>query len=235
MASLGALIFDFDGTIADSERLHLAAFQETLSAELGVGLTAEEYAERYLAFDDRGLFEALLRDRGLKAAPAEFERLLAVKAERYAALAENPVLLPGAAEMIRETARRWPLAIASGALEHEVRPVIERAGLSECFVLIVTAEGVRRGKPDPEIFLAALSGVRRLREVDVAPAECLVLEDSVAGVQAGLAAGMRVLAVTNSYPRARLQAADRVVDSLEEAADADGLGDWFASLPEISS
>ncbi|MEK6709514.1 MAG: HAD-IA family hydrolase [Nitrospinota bacterium] len=231
MAELAAIIFDFDGTIADSEPLHLAAFQRTLEEELGLELTGKQYTERYLAFDDRQLFEVLLRDRGRTVPPGQFARLLEVKAGHYQRLAENPPLLPGAAEMIRRASARWPLAIASGALGREVRPVLERAGLLGCFSAIVTAEMVSRGKPDPESFTAALGRLNeKSRGGGIPPSSCLVAEDSLAGVAAARSAGMRVLAVTTSFGRAQLGEADRVVDSLEAAADPEALAAWFASL-----
>lgn len=232
MAELAAIIFDFDGTIADSEPLHLAAFQHTLSEELGLGLTEAQYKERYLAYDDRQMLEVFLRDRGKAVPPEEFERLVDVKADHYERLAGTPPLLPGAAEMIRNASARWPLAIASGALNHEVRLVLEREGLLNCFSAIVTAELVSRGKPHPEAFVAALDELNRVRAGErIAPAACLVAEDSLAGIAAARSAGMRVLAVATSFERERLGDADRVVGSLEEASDPEALAAWFASLP----
>ncbi len=232
MAELRAVIFDFDGTIADSEPLHLAAFQAVLAEELGLDLTEEEYAERYLAFDDRLLFTHVLGDRGVVVEPERFEQLLERKEARYREIAHAPRILPGAAEMIRAASAHWPLAIASGALGHEVRPVLERAGLLDCFPVIVTAEMVSRGKPDPESFLAALERIDERAAEPIPAASCLVVEDSVAGVRSGRAAGMRTLAVTTSYPAEKLTMADRVVDSLEETVDPGGLAVWFAALPD---
>ena len=235
MTELRAIIFDFDGTIADSEPLHLAAFQAVLSEELDLDLTEEEYAERYLAFDDRLLFTHVLNDRGVGVEPDRFEQLLELKEARYQEIALAPQILPGAAEMIRAAAAHWPLAIASGALGHEVRPVLERVGLIDCFPIIVTAEMVSRGKPDPESFLTALARINESRAELIPPGSCLVVEDSVAGVRSGGAAGMRTLAVTTSYPADKLTEADRVVDSLEETVDPGGLAAWFAALPPASS
>ena len=237
MADLEALIFDFDGTIADSEPFHLAAFQRTFSEELGLELTEAQYRDRYLAFDDRTMVRAFLADRGAEVEPARFERLLEVKGAHYEALGASPRILPGAAELIRAASARWPLAVASGALEGEIRPVLEGAGLLDCFGPIVSAEMVGRGKPDPESFLTALGRINEALSVKIRPSgglvlpeACLVLEDSVAGVGSGRAAGMRVLAVTNSFPREALSGADRVVDSLEEIADTDALAAWFREL-----
>lgn len=231
MAELGAVIFDFDGTIADSEPLHLAAFQAVLSEELDLDLTEEEYTERYLAFDDRLLFARVLNDRGVGVTPGRFEQLLERKEARYREIAASPKILPGAAEMIRAASLRWPLAIASGALGHEVRAVLERADLLRCFPVIVTAEMVSRGKPDPESFLAALDRINENAPAPIPEASCLVVEDSVAGVRSGRAAGMRTLAVTTSYPAEKLAEADRVVASLAETVDPGGLAAWFSALP----
>lgn len=231
MPELGALIFDFDGTIADSEPLHLVAFQRTFAVECGLMLTEADYKARYLAFDDRTMVTAFLADREVEVPPERFETILKVKESYFEALASEPPILPGAAELIRAASERWPLAVASGALEPEIRPVLEDAGLIDCFEAIVSAEMVKRGKPDPESFLTALARINEEREEKI-PASCaLVLEDSILGVGSGRAAGMRVLAITNSFPREQLTGADRVVDSLEEIADTDALAAWFAGLP----
>ena len=91
--------------------------------------------------------------------------------------------------------------------------ILQPAGVRDCFEAIVSAEDVTRGKPDPESFLRAHSILSHLSEDGIAASECLVIEDSLHGVHAGKLAGMRVLAVTNSYPRAQLQAADAIVES----------------------
>jgi HAD superfamily hydrolase (TIGR01509 family) len=230
MADLGALIFDFDGTIADSEPFHLAAFQRTFSEELGLELTEAQYRGRYLAFDDRTMIRTFLIDRGAEVDPVRFERLLEIKEAHYETLGANPRILPGAAELIRAASSRWPLAVASGALGEEIRPVLVEAGLLDCFGPVVSAEMVERGKPDPESFLTALSRINEGLPEKIHPEACLVFEDSVAGVGSGRAAGMRVLAVTNSFPREALSRADRVVDSLEEITDTDALAAWFTKL-----
>ena len=102
---------------------------------------------------------------------------------------------------------------------------------ADCFTALVSAEMVAWGKPDPESYLTALARINENRPENLPPAGCLVIEDSIAGVGSGSAAGMRVLAVTNSFSRERLAGADRVVDSLEEVADFDALAAWFAALP----
>ncbi len=231
MTQLGAIIFDFDGVIADSEPYHFAAFRKTYAEELDLELTQAQYDERYLAFDDEQMLRTFLGDRNVEVPPARFRELLESKEANFIALAQNPPILPGAAELIRAASARWPIAVASGALEREIRPVLEGAGLAECFTALVSAEMVTRGKPDPESYLTALARVNENRPEVLQPAGCLVIEDSIAGVGSGRDAGMRVLAVTNSFPRERLSGADRIVDSLEEVTGTDALAAWFASLP----
>jgi len=210
-----ALVFDFDGVIADDEPLHLAAFQRALAAE-GVALSAEAYYARYLGFDDHDAVVEALRDAGRPVTPDRVQALMAAKAGHFLDLVRDGVrIFPGVPELVRAAAGRVPLAIASGALRREIALILAQAGLTRAFTAIVSAEDVEEGKPSPAAFLAALE---RLRETvpDLAPAHCLVVEDSRAGVEAARRAGMRCLAVTNSYPAEALADADLVVTSLDE-------------------
>ena len=210
-----ALVFDFDGVIADDEPLHLAAFQRTLAGE-GITLTPEAYYARYLGFDDHDAVVEALRDAGRPVTPDRVQALMAAKAGHFLDLVRDGVrIFPGVPELVRAAAGRVPLAIASGALRREIALILAQAGLTRAFTAIVSAEDVEEGKPSPAAFLAALE---RLRETvpDLAAAHCLVVEDSRAGVEAARRAGMRCLAVTNSYPAEALADADLVVTSLDE-------------------
>ena len=132
-AALQAIVFDFDGVIADSEPLHLKAFQQAL-AEEGIVLERDEYFTRYLGYDDVGMFEALARDRGLAWTDRHVTALVARKGTKLQAmLAAGDVLFPGAAAFIRAAAAEVPIAIASGALRHEIVQIIEAAGLDDLF------------------------------------------------------------------------------------------------------
>jgi HAD superfamily hydrolase (TIGR01509 family) len=214
-AGPSALIFDFDGVIADDEPLHLAAFQHVLAAE-GITLTREAYYARYLGFDDHDAIVAALGEAGRPPAPAVVRSLMTAKAERFLALVRDGApIFPGVATFVRASAARVPLAIASGALRREIELILTQAALAECFTAIVSAEDVREGKPAPEGFLGALERLRA-RVPELAPGACLVIEDSQPGVEAARRAGMRCLAVTNSYPAEALRGADLVVGSLEE-------------------
>ncbi len=210
-----AIIFDFDGVIADSEPLHLAAFQQALEPE-GIVLTTEAYYADYLGYDDYDAIVAALREAGRPPTEESVQALMAAKAEHFLALVREGVrILPGVPAFIRHAATRVPLAVASGALRREIELILAYAGLRKAFDAIVSAEDVSEGKPAPESFLLALERLRE-RVPNLAPGDCLVIEDSRAGVEAARRAGMRCLAVTNSYPASELGAADVVVPSLEK-------------------
>lgn len=213
---LRAILFDFDGVIADSEPAHLRAFQEVVAGE-GVALAEETYYSRYLGLADRACLRAILRDAGRAATDSLVEALFERKSERYLqGLREGAVLVPGAAEFIRRASARHPLAVASGALRREIELVLGQAGLRSCFVDIVSAEDVRRGKPHPEPFLTALDRLNRGIGASplIQPGECLVVEDALHGIAAAHGAGMKCLAVATSCPTYHLGAADAVTQSL---------------------
>jgi len=210
-----ALIFDFDGVIADDEPLHLAAFQRALASD-GITITREQYYARYLGFDDRSAIMEAFRDAGATPSAAQLRTVLAAKAEQFLALVRaGAPIFPGVPAFVRGAAARVPLAIASGALRHEIELILAQAGLADCFAAIVSAEDVREGKPSPEGFLLALERLRA-RRTDLTPERCLVIEDSQPGLEAARRAGMRCLAVTSSYPAAALGGADLVVGTLED-------------------
>jgi HAD superfamily hydrolase (TIGR01509 family) len=216
---LRAIIFDFDGVVADNEPIHCAMFQRVLG-ELGIFLSKEEYYSDYLGYDDKGCFAAILAARGRPAPQAMIDELVASKAARYLDhIRSHLVILPGVQDLVRAAGRRCRLAIASGALRHEIEFILDEAGIAKEFEHITSAEDVSRGKPDPEAFLHALASLNRKGSGDrtpLAPGDCLVIEDSIPGVQAAHRAGMKVLAVTNTHRAAELHEADAVTRSLED-------------------
>ena len=213
--TLQAIVFDFDGVIANSEPLHLLAFQQAL-AEDGVELSSDDYYARYLGYDDVGLFEALAKDRGLAMNGGEIEALVARKGERMQALLRSgSVLFPGATEFIREAAAAVPIAIASGALRHEIDEVIDAAGISDLFSTIVAAGDTPQSKPSPAPYRLALERLRESSGRDLDPRRSVAIEDSKWGLESAQGAGLRLVGVTNSYPAHELTGAELVVDSLQ--------------------
>ena len=219
-----AIIFDLDGTLADTEPLHFEAFARVLHAE-GIELDRAEYFSRLIGLDDRDCFATVLRENGRRVTDGALAALITRKATIYQEMiAGRDVFFPGAADFVRQCARRFPLILATGTLRVEAELILKRAGVRELFVDIIAAEDVEHGKPAPEGFekaLGRLGFLLRLRP-PLEPAECLVIEDTVAGVEAARRAGMRVMAVCTSARPEDLKGAEIVRDSLAET-DLDAL------------
>ncbi|HSL05307.1 MAG TPA: HAD family phosphatase [Nitrospiraceae bacterium] len=217
MATLTAIIFDFDGVIADTEPLHFASFRQTL-AETGISLTESDYYTNYLGYDDRDCFIAALTAHQGPSDHAVLSQLMQRKAHAYLESVHNHlVIFPGVHEFVREAAAAFPLAIASGALRHEIEVILEQAGLRKEFLHITSAEDVTRGKPDPQPFLYALAALNRQRPAQAITAgSCLVIEDSIPGIRAAKTAGMKVLAVANTHTIQDLHEAHVVTQSLAQ-------------------
>lgn len=216
MSTLHALIFDFDGVIANTEPLHFEGLRQTLQ-EIGIALTESDYYANYLGYDDRGCFMAALTANHRQTDAVTITGLMAQKARAYLeSVKKRPVLFPGIPEFVREAAEAHPLAIASGALRHEIEYILEEAGLRKAFLHITSAEDVTKGKPDPQSFLHALAALRAQRDPGLTASSCLVIEDSLPGIRGAKAAGMKVLAVTNTHTVQDLHEADAIAHSLKE-------------------
>lgn len=208
-----AIVFDFDGVIADTERLHLAAMQEVLQGARreGIELTREDYYARYLGFDDEGVFRVLSADKGVDLGDERIRELVEEKGRAYEAMVARAesILYPGAAACIRRFHGKLPLAIASGAYASEIRDVLRPAGLLTCFETIVGCGDTPAGKPAPDPYVEAA------HRMNVEPHRCIAIEDSRWGIQSAVAAGMTCIAVTTSYKAHDLPGAVIVVDSLD--------------------
>ncbi len=222
---ISAVIFDFNGVLIDDESVHCALFQEVLAQE-GVTITERDYHDRYMGYDDRGCFDAALKDAGQHADRARLDDLIARKARRYVEAAEKGLrYFPGAAEILRSISARWPVAINSGALRPEIEYALKRLDCRDCVAAIVSAEDTRKCKPDPEGYRLAFEALRTRGEAGsngaaapaaLSPSACLVIEDTLAGVMSARGAGMRVVGVTTTYNDAQLRGAgaDDVVEAL---------------------
>lgn len=216
--SLRTLLFDFDGVLADTEPVHMNFFREILGEE-GITLTESDYWERYLGLDDRACFEAVFRDGEKPLAPGKMEELVLRKNEAVLAyVTGRPILLPGVVEFLEGVFQKYYLAVVSGGRRNEIEAVLEGGGIRRKFHLIVAADDLSKGKPDPEGFLTA---VRLLNRDFVPPseillaAECLAIEDSPWGIEAAHRAGIKCLALLTSYPKERLAGADVIAPNLK--------------------
>ena len=212
-----AVIFDFDGVIADSEPLHFESLRRTL-ADIGIVLTEQAYYADYLGFDDRGCILEALRINQRPVSPPLIQELMAKKAAAYlTAIKDHLVIFPGVREFVEDAAATYPIAIASGALRTEIELVLEQVGIRKAFGHITSAEDVTCGKPNPEPFLQALAGLnRQYSAAPISPDSCLAIEDSLPGIRAAKAAGMKVLAVANTHTVQDLHEADAISSSLND-------------------
>ena len=214
-SALQAIIFDFDGVIADSEPLHFRAFQQAL-AEDGLELAPKEYYARYLGYDDVGMFQAFGEDRGLPMDAARVKELVVRKGMKLQAMmSAGSVLFPGAADFVRAAAQAVPIAIASGALRHEIVEIIEAAGVSELFAAIVASGDTPESKPSPEPYRLAFERLRETTGTALDPRRCVAIEDSRWGLESARGAGLRCVGVTNSYSADELTGAELVVSGLQ--------------------
>ena len=213
-----AIIFDFNGVIADDEMTHLACFQEALR-EAGLALSKEDYYGTYLGMDERTCAAALLTRQHGSCDPALHTRII----ERKAALfhdhtaTHQAALFPWVTGFVKQAAGQYRLAIASGGKRDQIRSALAGQPIEPAFELIISADDCAVGKPDPAIYECALRqlNARRPKPPFLRASECLVIEDSRAGIQAGVQAGMRVLAVATTYPASQLTDAHLVLPSLD--------------------
>ena len=204
-----AVLFDFDGVIVDSERLHYETMAEAM-AGTGPVPTWEFYCAELIGFDDRGAFAVLLKQAGIEPTPEEIRRRVARKAELFAKhAAEGRVAaFPGAVDLIRACAAAGPVGLCSGALRSDIEPILAALGIAACFSVRVTADDVAASKPDPTGYRLCIARLAALfPERGITPAACVAIEDTPDGIASARGAGIPVVAVTTNLPAAVLRAA----------------------------
>ena len=210
-------MFDFNGVIADDETPHLHCFQQPL-ADAGLSLSDEEYYGTYLGMDERTCATALLERRDGSCDPAIHAWIIERKAGLFRAhtALHKPALFPWVTEFVQRASGAYRLAVASGGRREQILAALTGTPIEQAFELIVSADDCAVGKPDPAIYeyTLRLLNARRPRPPLLRANECLVIEDSRAGVLAGLKAGMRVLAIATTYPASQLVDAHLVLPSL---------------------
>jgi beta-phosphoglucomutase len=213
---LNAIIFDFNGVISDDEPIHLSSMLHVLEEE-GIRIPLDEYNGKYLGRDDRDCFQLAFEQTSRSLDAEKLSSLIQRKSVYYRQSIQRELkVFPGVVSFIQQAFLQYELAIASGALRSEIEFVVDRLGLRDRFRCLVSSHEIERGKPEPDIFLKALEHMNLLgKRGNILPANCLVIEDSQAGVKAALSAGMKCLAVTNTYSAEHLAGAHQVVASLE--------------------
>ena len=197
-----AVIFDMDGVLLDSEKAHYEAVRRVL-ARRGIFLTFKEWKRDYPGRPDAEAFFYVL-----KMGKGEAEKLAGEKQKilvRIAGSLAKP-FKPTIAAAERLCAEGYALALGTSAASNEAAALLRRFGLKRLFPIVVTAEDVKRGKPAPDIYLLAA------KKLKAKPKDCVVVEDSIMGVEAAKRAGIRCVAVTHTFPRKLLRRADAIVD-----------------------
>jgi beta-phosphoglucomutase len=201
-----AVIFDFNGTLSNDEPILFEIFRD-LFAEHGRTLSAQQYFGELAGLSDPEIVRTWLGEEN-PAVEEVIERRVARYLER---VADGSSVSEEVRAAVRYAAERVPVAVVSGAARAEIEPVLDAAGLAALVSVVVPAEDVAAGKPDPAGYLRALE----LLGGDLAAADVLVFEDTEAGIAAAKAAGMRCIAVLGTLAPERLAAADEIVPTLD--------------------
>ena len=235
---LKAVIFDFNGVIINDEPLHQKLLEELLIEE-NIRPKPGEYRELCLGRSDRICLQDLLSRRGRAVSDDYLDALVKRKSRAYQEALATIKPLPiysGVEDIVfRLKASQLPLAIVSGAVRQEIQTVLDRSGLSSHFSVIVAGDDITTSKPDPTGLLLAVQQLQQKHPtLQLDPSNCLVLEDTPAGIEAAKRAGMSVAGVANTYPYHMIQRqANWAVDYLNEL-ELDRVKHFFERHSEAS-
>jgi HAD superfamily hydrolase (TIGR01509 family) len=224
-----AILFDFDGVIVNSEPLHCQGFRQTFAAE-GITLTDDDYYRELIGFDDVNAFRHYYAKLGRPLDTQTLVRLAAAKADAVQDMIDRKLFsaLPGVDAFVRAMARKFPLAICSGALRAEIERMLDGIGLREFFPIVVAAEDVSIGKPNPMGYLKTVDLLSRRTGTPLTPADCLVIEDAPTVIRTVTAEGFKTLGVATSYGLEHLRHATYAVKDLTAS-------EVSAKIPELKN
>jgi len=219
---LEAVIFDFDGVLVDTERLHHEAFNRILT-KFNYKISSREYYDRFLGLSDEELLRIIDKEKHLSLSSQQFRHLLAEKANIFQEMAATEAgIIEGVPQFLNMLAgNNITMAICSGALLAEIEMILNSAGLRSYFDVIVSAEQVEKGKPDPQGFVLTLQMLNKNLHKSIKSVNCIVIEDSHWGLEAAKAAGMHAVAITNTYAAEHLKPADKVIAHLKDLSLAE--------------
>ena len=212
-----AVIFDFDGTVFDSEPMHFAAHQRALKERFGLELAYPFYLQHYAGISDQKALPKILSEHDIDISEIDIDELIRFKKSFYTKHIEQLISLPsiaGLPEFLAWLKTRYPIAICSNSTRAEIDTSfskIEQGDLRQHFETIVSADMVYAPKPSPEGYLFTA------KQLGVKPEDCLVFEDSPPGITAAKAAGMIAIGLLTTYPAERLTDADQVITDFTEA------------------
>ena len=209
---LNAVIFDFDGVILDSEGLHFKIFNQVLE-KYKIFVTWEDYQKRYIGYNDEDALKIIFKNNKKRVNKKIIDELITRKAVLFEESVHNngAEVFPGVVELIKSIPVKLPVGLCSGALRSDIDPVLKNLKIKRFFKSIVTAEDTKKSKPYPDPYLLSL---KNLNIQD--PSKTIAREDTPAGINSAKEAGMKVLAVTNTFSSGYLYEADAIASSLSE-------------------
>lgn len=207
-----AVIWDMDGVIVDTGRYHFRAWQEAFRKR-GVTFTEEAFRRNFGQRNDTIVRVTLGKDTP----QTEIDAITREKESYFRSIVKDNIRpLPGAVALLKSLAENgFKVGLASSAPVENIELLTTTLGIRDCFQAIVSGREVAEGKPNPQGYLLAA------QKLGVAPKNCVVIEDAVAGLAGAKRAGMHCVAVTTTHPRTSLAEADLIVDTLEKVSIAD--------------
>ncbi len=198
-------IFDMDGTIADSEKIAQRVTIDFFKTK-GIIISKKEQKDVF-GLNWKDLVREILKRNGMEYSQTIKDTLK----ERYVRTMKKEVeAIPGAHDMLIYLKKSLPLALATNSRMREVDIICSKLDFNRFFDLKLARDHVKNAKPDPEIYLKAANNF------NVKPDECIVFEDSIVGIKAAKNAGMKCIAITNTYPQKFLNTADLIIESYDE-------------------
>ena len=202
-----AVLFDMDGVLSNTEPLHLNTFKK-LFAERGIMLTDTDVKSVFGKLDEDILRE-LFKKKGMKENVAVWalrKRKMMIPILKKAKIQA----FPGVEKLVKTLAKSYALGLGTSSSHEELDVIMDKLSLKRYFKVIFGREDVEKHKPDPELYQKLCDAL------NAKPNECVVIEDSVSGIMAAKRAGMRCIAVKNSFPASKLKQADVVVERLDD-------------------
>ena len=212
MNQVKIIIFDFDGVILDSENSHFIAFNEGLK-NLNINISEDEYYSKYISLDDRGVITNVVNDKNISVTNEEIDMIIKNKNDYFESrLIDNSKLFPGVEELIIQLSKNFVLSIGSGANRSEIIKTLKNNNIHDYFEIIVSANEVNNPKPNPETYNRVLDNINTDFNIN----EIIVIEDSPGGIEAAKSAGLKCIAITNTFDNKQLRKADIIVSNYED-------------------
>ncbi len=212
MNQMKIIIFDFDGVILDSENSHFIAFNEGLK-NLNINISEDEYYSKYISLDDRGVITNVVNDKNISVTSEEIDMIIKNKNDYFESrLIDNSKLFPGVEELIIQLSKNFVLSIGSGANRSEIIKTLKNNNIYDYFEIIVSADEVNNPKPNPETYNRVLDNINTDFNIN----EIIVIEDSPGGIEAAKSAGLKCIAITNTFDNKELGKADIIVSNYED-------------------